>query len=127
MVARSYGTCVLIRSQSGLSRDEGDLNSEVRMIHFGENNDSEDRRSLISHRQPGSELLRSRDVIEDEVQLHTLKDFGPTVRVRYGGLVTARSVKYLGKLKSNLSDQETRDGWWAEVSALRTRITKEVA
>ncbi|GKY92086.1 hypothetical protein MPSEU_000180000 [Mayamaea pseudoterrestris] len=52
---------------------------------------------------------------DDEVQLLTLSDFDPSVRVRYGGLVTARSVKYLGNLASKLSDQETRDSWWSEL------------
>ena len=51
----------------------------------------------------------------DEVQLLTLRDFDPSVRVRIGGLVTARSVKYLGNLASKLSDQETRDSWWTEL------------
>jgi hypothetical protein len=51
----------------------------------------------------------------DEVQLLTLRDFDPRVRVRIGGLVTARSVKYLGNLASKLSDQETRDSWWSEL------------
>lgn len=37
------------------------------------------------------------------------------VRVRIGGLVTARSVKYLGNLATKLSDQETRDSWWSEL------------
>ena len=50
-----------------------------------------------------------------EVQLLTMTEFGSRVRVRIGGLVTARSVKYLGKLASKLSDQETRDGWWSEL------------
>jgi len=50
-----------------------------------------------------------------EVALLTLSSFGPSVRIRIGGLVTARSVKYLGKLASKLSDQETRDGWWSEL------------
>ena len=50
-----------------------------------------------------------------EVQLLTMTEFLPSVRVRIGGLVTARSVKYLGKLASKLSDQETRDGWWSEL------------
>jgi hypothetical protein len=44
-----------------------------------------------------------------------MKEFGHHVRVRIGGLVTARSVKYLGKLASKLSDQEARDGWWQEL------------
>merc|ERR1712078_381168 len=52
---------------------------------------------------------------EHEVQLLTLRDFDPTVRVRIGGLVTARSVKYLGNLASKLSDQEQRDSWWKEL------------
>jgi C2 domain len=52
---------------------------------------------------------------DDDVQLLTLRDFDPRVRVRIGGLVTARSVKYLGNLASSLSDQETRDSWWLEL------------
>ena len=52
---------------------------------------------------------------DDEVRLLTLRDFHPSVRVRIGGLVTARSVKYLGNLASKLSDQETRDSWWTEL------------
>ena len=52
---------------------------------------------------------------QEEVQLLTMNEFGPRVRVRIGGLVTARSVKFLGKLASKLSDQETRDGWWSEL------------
>jgi hypothetical protein len=50
-------------------------------------------------------------------QLLTLRDFDPSVRIRFGGLVTARSVKYLGNLASKLSDQETRDSWWTELRA----------
>lgn len=52
---------------------------------------------------------------DDDVQLMTLSNFDPSVRVRIGGLVTARSVKYLGNLASKLSDQETRDSWWSEL------------
>lgn len=52
---------------------------------------------------------------QDEVQLLTLREFGPRVRVRIGGLVTARSVKFLGNLASKLSDQDTRDSWWSEL------------
>jgi hypothetical protein len=52
---------------------------------------------------------------EEEVQLLTIRDFDPNVRVRIGGLVTARSVKYLGNLASSLLDQETRDSWWNEL------------
>ena len=60
--------------------------------------------------------VRHRDSQEEgDVQLLTMREFGPTVRVRLGGLVTARSVKYLGNIASKLSDQETRDSWWNEL------------
>ena len=44
-----------------------------------------------------------------------MKSFGLHVRIRLGGLVMARSVKFLGKLEATLSDQETREGWWEEL------------
>ena len=39
---------------------------------------------------------------QEDVQLLTLSKFDAGVRVRFGGLVTARSVKYLGNLASKL-------------------------
>ncbi|KAL4129215.1 hypothetical protein PRIC2_005225 [Phytophthora ramorum] len=51
----------------------------------------------------------------DEVQLITLKVFNPATRIRLAGIVSARSVKYLGKLATKLADQETRDSWWLEL------------
>lgn len=57
------------------------------------------------------------DQDDDEVELLTMTDFDPRVRIRIGGLVTARSIKYLGNLASKLSDQETRDSWWQELRA----------
>eukprot|EP00980_Cylindrotheca_fusiformis_P028031 scaffold22577_cov122-Cylindrotheca_fusiformis.AAC.10 len=124
MQARTYGTCAKIeRSQirmQGLSR--------VPSSH-GVNTDSErddaipPRLTPLSipdqHNRSGS----TRFVIpeghthqhDEEVQLLTLRDFDPRVRVRIGGLVTARSVKYLGNLASKISDQETRDSWWTEL------------
>ena len=60
--------------------------------------------------------IRYRDSHEEgDIQLLTMRDFDPTVRVRLGGLVTARSVKYLGNIASKMSDQETRDSWWNEL------------
>lgn len=60
--------------------------------------------------------VRHREASQDEeVQLLTIRYFEPNVRVRIGGLVTARSVKYLGNLASSLLDQETRDSWWNEL------------
>ncbi|KUF81718.1 C2 domain-containing protein 5 [Phytophthora nicotianae] len=52
---------------------------------------------------------------ESEVQLITLKVFNPATRIRLAGIVSARSVKYLGKLATKLADQETRDSWWLEL------------
>ncbi|CAI5711443.1 unnamed protein product [Peronospora destructor] len=51
----------------------------------------------------------------DEVQLITLKVFHPATRIRLAGIVSAHSVKYLGKLATKLADQETRDSWWLEL------------
>lgn len=50
-----------------------------------------------------------------EVQLLSLKRFDKHVRVRLGGLVMARSVKFFGRLEAKLSDQETREVWWLEL------------
>ena len=50
-----------------------------------------------------------------EVQLLTLNNFGSSVRLRLAGVVSAQSVKYLGKLHAKISDRETRDAWWAEL------------
>ena len=46
-----------------------------------------------------------------EVQLISLTRLDRHVRVRLGGLVMSKSVKFLGKLESSLSDQETREVW----------------
>ena len=50
-----------------------------------------------------------------EVQLLTISSFEPQVRLRLAGVVSAQSVKYLGKLHAKISDRETRDAWWAEL------------
>lgn len=55
----------------------------------------------------------------DDVQLYSLTSLESHIRIRFGGLVMAKSVKFLGKLASSLMDQETREGWWEE---LRTEI-----
>eukprot|EP00948_MAST-09A_sp_MAST-9A-sp1_P003425 g3425.t1 len=56
------------------------------------------------------ELQQSR-----EVQLLTLTEFPPSLRIRLGGLVSARSVRFLGKVSSKIADQDTRDAWWQEL------------
>ena len=50
-----------------------------------------------------------------EVQLLTISNFKAKVRLRLAGVVSAQSVKYLGKLHAKISDRETRDAWWAEL------------
>lgn len=77
-------------------------------------------KSIVGNFYPLSEAAvvaaaRHREGHQDEVQILTMKEFGPRVRIRVGGLVATRSVKFLGKLASKLSDQETRDGWWTEL------------
>ena len=57
----------------------------------------------------------SSSIFQSEVQLLTLTAFPDHVRIKLGGLVLARSVKFLGKLEATVSDQETREGWWAEL------------
>ena len=52
---------------------------------------------------------------QQDVQLLSLQAFEPHVKVRLGGLVIARSVKFLGKLEATLTDQETREGWWEDL------------
>lgn len=54
-------------------------------------------------------------MFQTEIQLFTMKTFPENVKVKIGGLVVARSVKFLGKLEATLSDQETREGWWQEL------------
>ena len=68
---------------------------------------------------PGGEGWGVSGVLQEnstlEVELLPMKSFPRHVRVRLGGLVMARSVKFLGKLEATLSDQETREGWWDEL------------
>jgi hypothetical protein len=100
IVARTYGTCVLLeRKQKPLDNHDKevlDSSETVRGTRF------------LSMELP----IYHKD---DDIQLLTMSYFDSSVRVRFGGLVTARSVKYLGNLASKLSDQETRDSWWAEL------------
>ena len=122
IVARTYGTCVKLERKQNKQLDLSRAPS-VR----GLNTDSEredgapPRRSTLTVPEQSHSALfniaetRHHHQDDDEVQLLTLRDFDPRVRVRIGGLVTARSVKYLGNLASKLSDQETRDSWWTEL------------
>lgn len=50
-----------------------------------------------------------------EVQLLTLCEVPPRTKLHVGGVVMARSVKYLGRVKTSKHDLETRDTWWIEL------------
>lgn len=159
IVARTYGTCVLLERRRSLSpsmhhhmihhhsqssfgghgvfsdsvpSDQERLQQLDRMLVDHSPKDNSGPLSMmpttkaISSRNTSRFFLsdsaaavvaRHRDNMtdDDEVQLLTLRDFDRNVRIRFGGLVTARSVKYLGNLASRLSDQETRDSWWSEL------------
>ena len=121
IVARTYGTCVKIeRKQIKLQSysrnptphdvtdsEREDSGTQKRMSVTDQHNRTNNSRYIIPDTHANQD--------DDEVKLLTLRDFDPRVRVRIGGLVTARSVKYLGNLASKLSDQETRDSWWTEL------------
>ena len=122
IVARAFGTCVLIEKKDlkGSFRLRlGESNHASGTVDNASESEAGGRTSQTANTYHMSEAAaaakRHRESVQGEVQLLTLKDFGHSVRVRIGGLVTARSVKYLGKLASKLSDQETRDGWWQEL------------
>jgi C2 domain len=145
IVARTYGTCVLLERKSrSIQIPRGMLSSSLpgvngdMLIADTDHLQAMDRilSSLPSSALPDSAARSNRLLLsdallsdaaaavvarhrenpdEDDVKLLTLRDFDLNVRVRFGGLVTARSVKYLGNLASKLTDQETRDSWWTEL------------
>jgi hypothetical protein len=142
IVARTYGTCVrlerrpthsqlqqqhqhqLLQQQHQLKRrlSKGPRPGGRSVQIIQTDSDREDEDDDVNAPHPRStygptklHALPEPHSDEHEVQLLTLKDFDPKVRVRIGGLVTARSVKYLGNLASKLSDQEQRDSWWKEL------------
>ena len=137
LVARTFGTCVLIQrkemvqlaAKDGTSTGGGcgrvpkllsSTSSNVVVTDPQHHDVVESPHKETLARNTGmvmtlvNEAARQKEDAQ-EVQLLTMTKFGSRVRVRIGGLVTARSVKYLGKLASKLSDQETRDGWWSEL------------
>lgn len=71
--------------------------------------------SSNSNRESSSNAVSGSNTRRAEIELSTLADFPARVKVHCGGIVMARSVKYLGRVSSTKSDQETRDGWWIEL------------
>jgi hypothetical protein len=55
------------------------------------------------------------NVFQGEVHLLTLRKFPAYVEVKLGGLVLARSVKYLGHSEGINNDVNTRLEWWKEL------------
>jgi hypothetical protein len=142
IVARTYGTCVYLErkrsifdhisgpkshvSDHQLNNQESSRSAMDRLLLSDSPASKPEPSTALNHNRASSRYILSDGAIQvaarhrdntddDEVQLLTLRDFDPAVRVRFGGLVTARSVKYLGNLASKLSDQETRDSWWSEL------------
>ena len=72
-------------------------------------------RSIAGDYGPSQETGVIRMLQRDDVQLISLNKIEGHIRVKLGGLVMAKSVKFLGKLETSLSDQETREGWWEEL------------
>jgi C2 domain len=146
IVARTYGTCVLLERKRNMplraltSASSSPANHEMQLTNqdriegldlmmldsMPPSPSAPDSAAGLSNRLLLSDALLSdaaaavvarhrENSDEDEVKLLTLREFDSNVRVRFGGMVTARSVKYLGNLASKLSDQETRDCWWTEL------------
>ncbi|CAI5707547.1 unnamed protein product [Peronospora effusa] len=138
LVARACGTACYITpvEKNELSFGECGGNQQRTLSEDGHDNEikidtskdeisaagGDDVDALVSPRYFPRRVLKSRKAPEvfnisahDEVQLITLKVFHPATRIRLAGIVSARSVKYLGKLATNLADQETRDSWWLEL------------
>jgi C2 domain len=134
IVARTYGTCVLLgrhrlspssganlRKVSDVTPTDSEREGHEKVrVKFS--NDIDDNTTMMKR---GSNMFalsdgaaaaaQHREGRQGEVALLTVGSFDPSVRVRIGGLVTARCVKYLGNLASKISDQETRDSWWSEL------------
>ena len=138
IVARTYGTCVLLERNAVAKPSDGFISDMItdsehessrRTLNYSSGDHSQEApdQKRSGQEQPSNRKVsyyvseaaaaaaRHREGRQDEIQMLTIREFGPTVRVRIGGLVTARSVKYLGNLASKLSDQETRDSWWSEL------------
>ncbi|KAF1781820.1 C2 domain [Phytophthora cactorum] len=136
LVARACGTACYITpvGKNELMSDNGSqqrthsedgLDSELNVDLDNDDTSSmggESVEALVSPRFFPRRVLKSLKAPEafnisahDEVQLITLKVFNPATRIRLAGIVSARSVKYLGKLATKLADQETRDSWWLEL------------
>lgn len=123
LVARACGTaCFIIPVKSVSSEEEGIDAEDTSMLGTTDNLPSErfemrspqaKKRHLRTPKASAAEPIHIS--MQDDVQLITLKSFDASTRIQLGGITSARSVKYLGKLATKLADQETRDSWWLEL------------
>lgn len=107
LVARTYGTCVLIQRKEMVQL----INNPTAIgpasgneHHHHHHHDEHSPHKELSRSSTGMMMAmineataaaqRQRDGAQEEVQLLTMNDFGPRVRVRIGGLVTAVSAKH---------------------------------
>ncbi|CAM9245284.1 unnamed protein product, partial [Chrysoparadoxa australica] len=130
LVARAYGTACLIEmvtDDGARSPDATDLGqARAERDHDGGATSSwplgavgpitpMSRPTTNAYFSSQAREREARGEYMEDVRIITLKEFDPHAKLRLGGLVMARSVKYLGKLASTISDQDTRDGWWIEL------------
>jgi hypothetical protein len=130
IVARTYGTCVLLEKKRNMqlrastSASSSPANHEMQLTNqdriegldlmmldsMPPSPSAPDSAAGLSNRLLLSDALLSdaaaavvarhrENSDEDEVKLLTLREFDSNVRVRFCGMVTARSVKYLGNLR----------------------------
>lgn len=99
IVARTYGTCVLLERQRSPGSALSDSRDTEHAASLGAPEDPTLDNRLSSRFFTSESVVaaaatsaRHRDQSQgDEVQLLTLRYFDPSVRVRIGGLVTART------------------------------------
>jgi len=105
VVSRGYGTACRIRDLA-----DDDI-AAVSTDEKEENNNNNTRQRIVT-----LDASIERRIRRSGVMLLTLEQIPPkNIMSQVGGVVGARSVKYLGKLKSTDADTETRDTWWAEL------------
>lgn len=84
---------------------------------LNEENQGDDISAAMKTNAGGSELSMYNSAnanAKQEVMLFTMRNFPNHMRIRLGGLVSAKSVKYLGKVEHNSAniEQKTQEVWW---------------
>jgi hypothetical protein len=102
--SQSHAPWINNREEDNLSEDDESRSISRRSLN--------DRNVIIqqSVRRLGLQPLQS-----SEVQILTMTEFPEEIAMRLGGVVTSRSVKYLGRLGVKSADLRARDSWWIEL------------